>query len=121
MRFGPQAKHWGRRKDAKVKPAWTAGQRTAGQRTTGSSPLGPSHDQLSPTLRMSSIGFTTSSISTPRPYYLSTLPILYPYYHAPDTVCSQTLNQGVRLVYYNTFQQIYFPLSGSSTTAPAGV
>lgn len=70
---------------------------------------------------ISFLGFTTSPIIPPRPYYLSSLPILYPYYHAPDIVCSQTLNLGVQLGYYNTFQLIYFPLSGNSTTAPAGV
>jgi len=76
---------------------------------------------LSPENFISSIGFTTSPITTPRPYYLSSLPILYPYYHAPDIPHSQTLNQGVHLVYYNTFQLIYFPLSGNSTMHPLGV
>lgn len=75
----------------------------------------------SPENVISSIGFTPSPITTPRPYCLSSLPILYPYYHAPDILCSKTLTQGVRLVYYNTFQLIHFPLSGNSTTAPAGV
>ena len=51
----------------------------------------------------------------------SSLPILYPYYHAPDILCSQALNQGAGLVYYNIFQLIYFPLSGNSTTVPVSV
>lgn len=33
----------------------------------------------------------------------SSLPILYPYYHAPDIQHSQALNQGALLVYYNNF------------------
>ena len=51
----------------------------------------------------------------------SSLPILYPYYHASDILCSQALNQGAGLVYYNIFQLIYFPLSGNSTTVPVSV
>lgn len=47
----------------------------------------------------------------------SSLPILYPYYHAPAIQRARALNQGTLLVYYNIFPLLYFPLSGNLHSA----